>query len=465
MIPMQRTIKFQLTLLIAACSCLTAFEQPAFAKQAPTDLSGFSDEEIFAIADGQPLTSSDSNLARLLFRAQKTSEKTLHRFCRSNQEVSATEITQDPRSYRCHVVQLDGNAKLIRQCHVIDPAANLKTEFTLIHMATDQQDCLIAVADRGRPKRWLLDKPLNEPIQARAFFLTNFDFHPDHSAGQDVIKMPNLESHTIPLFVAKSIQWFPRTANKNFQVSESELLLAKHNVDIARLDRVRENVIGRISAASAPSFYQMLNAADRIPTNQYPESTTNFIQCLQDPAGNQGAAVNLTGQVRRVTEVNIDDDDFKSLGLSRYYQLDVFVPLGDNKIVFRAPKSKSDADPMVHENRFPVTVCVAQIPSEDIVRQNVTINTFFFQRWNFESQRSESDQSFRQDAPLFIGLKPIALSNTATPLNFWIGVAALSGISGIGLIYWFFGGHNRDAYQLRRQRELPEQIEIPKLDG
>lgn len=463
MIPTRNSARAQIAL---GMLLVVILQNPTLSQQVPTDLSGFTPDEIFAIADGQPLTTDDSNLARLLFRVQKTSDRTLARFSQQNQTTTLTEITGDPRSYRGYVFHLNGTARSIRQIKNSKPELNLGTTFTLVHMVIGQQDCLLAVTDNGCPRRWLQDRPLNERIETRAFFLANFDFHPENDVTKNVIRMPNLNSTTIPVFVAKSIQWFPDKPSQDFNISESELLLAQHNVDIASLDRVRENVVGKIDQESATSFYQILNAAQQIHPEQFPESKKSFIDCLQDPIGNQSSAVRITGQVRRVTEIKIDDDYFKSLGLAQYFQLDVFVPLGENKIVFRSPKSNPDSKPLVHENRFPVTVCVAQLPSDDILKQNVTIDTFFFQRWNFESRQSELNQDMLQDAPLFIGLQPEVSVENTNPINFWIGLASAMVLIGIGLIYWFYGrDRNTHRNHYRLKRELPSQIEIPEMDG
>ena len=449
-------------LLIGMLGFTTALSQVLLAQPTPTDLSGFTADEIFEIRDGQRLHVDDPNMARMLFRANKTTERTLKKFGSQNQGTTLPQIVQDPRSYRGYVLHFSGTAISVRQYDVND------SKFSLIHAIIHESDCLIALPPNGIPKRWPNDRRLNEPIEFHAFFLANFDFHPSGKIAENTIRAPSRSStSTLPLLVAKSLQWRPTNRNELFDVSESELLLAKNGVDITRLDRVRENAIGKIDQHSAQSFYETLNAAANIETHSFPANKVDFISCLQNPSRHQSAAVRLNGQVRRITEIKIDDPYYRSRGLSNYFQVDLFVPLENHKIVFRFPDAKSN-EPIVHENRFPITVCIPHIANpKRLDGKHVTIDTFFFQRWNFESEQTQSrPNSPRQDAPLFIGLTPMVHADSqAHPLNFWIGLVASTSLIGVGLLYWFFGrSTGSNPHSRNDQENLPAQIEITGLD-
>ena len=104
--------------------------------------------------------------------------------------------------------------------------------------------------------------------------------------------------------------------------------------------------------------------------------------------------------MRRATRVQISDSYQESIiGANHYFMLDLIVPLGDSKIVVNTkrvregdeengPDGKTESPSITYDNRFPVTVCVGEIPcsEKDLEKQNVLINGFFFRLWNYPSE-------------------------------------------------------------------------------
>jgi len=146
---------------------------------------------------------------------------------------------------------------------------------------------------------------------------------------------------------------------------------------------------------------------------------------LQHPETQHGRLMLVKGTARRVLRVRVDEPDIQDrFGIDHYYQIDVFVPLGDQ--VVQLGKDAGPDSP-TFTNNFPVTVCVAELPpdlheSPDL-REDVSIPAANFKLWAYHSQFVTAyDKHQLQVSPMFIGAMP-AVIHYRMALNPYISLA------------------------------------------
>ena len=427
---------------------------------APFELSGYTPDEIFGINDELPLLKSDLNISRLIDRVSRSSYQTLQKFNNiAGASSSVLELNTNPRDYRCHVVSLVGDAKFATQAN---------DDFYLLN-AEDASGHSFLVCVARLPNHWPLDQTINEPIRITGFFLANFDLTKDADL-QDQLVIPG-NSEIVPLVVAKQVNWFPSNPNSEIKVKPTQQILAEHGVDIAAMDLVQPS--GNLDDSDTNLFYQMLAACTQIESVPSP-ATKQFTECLRNPGDSIGDSLIMTGQLRRATRITVEDPFWAQvLGQDHYFQLDVFVPLDNQQIVIRNPgfneTDRDSADKIVHDNRYPIVVCVPELPkpADQMERSQIAISGFFLKLWNYESGYSQQNRSApKQISPLVIAISPKIIVQPANPLNFWIGLAGIVTLLGTGFLLWFVRSDARKSTPsiASTKEQLPDQIEIPSID-
>ena len=167
----------------------------------------------------------------------------------------------------------------------------------------------------------------------------------------------------------------------------------------------------------------MLKAVSKISEETFPRKSVGFVNLMQDPKSNFGNSVTVEGRVRRCVPVQINDKELKALlGFETYYELDMFVPLGDQKIVVR---TSSDST-LEYEQRFPVTACLPSLPAgmtaSDIEDKLVQLDGFFYRFWKYQSEftdRAEGKGS-GQNQSADHGLHPTILSPSESSLDLFL---------------------------------------------
>jgi hypothetical protein len=187
----------------------------------------------------------------------------------------------------------------------------------------------------------------------------------------------------------------------------------------------------------------------------------DVVHLLQQPSGQAGGAFSLLGTVHRVTPVELAENAYaRWLGLDRYYQLDMFVSLGDRRLNL-VDKNKSGE--FSYEQDFPVTVVVAHLPAGLSVGEHggtlVRLPVFLFRLWSYPSLMTRRvNPNARQVAPLLVGgpieliiadSRPFATTVTA----FVIACTALLALFG----FWIWRKSRRE--RLRRP-SLPPKIDL-----
>jgi hypothetical protein len=135
-----------------------------------------------------------------------------------------------------------------------------------------------------------------------------------------------------------------------------------------------------------------------------------------DPQTHHGKLLTVEGTARRVTRIVLDEAAARRWGFDHYYQIDLFVPLGNETI--RVGEDDADGEAPLFTNDFPVTVCVSSLPEnltvrEDL-REDIRVAAVFCKLWAYHSQfMSSYDPQQLQIAPLLIGYQPHVVSPPA----------------------------------------------------
>ena len=82
--------------------------QDAVAPVDPVGLSGFSESQTYEVDDKVPLTSENSFLARLLYRARRASDSSLRKYRQLGGNPGREDLLEDPRKNRFRVVEIEG---------------------------------------------------------------------------------------------------------------------------------------------------------------------------------------------------------------------------------------------------------------------------------------------------------------------------------------------------------------------
>ncbi|MEM7456651.1 MAG: hypothetical protein AAF456_20065, partial [Planctomycetota bacterium] len=303
-------------------------------------------------------------------------------------------------------------------------------------------------------------KELRQPVAGYAFFFQLVST--DTVAGDD--------SENVPVFIGDRLEWYPDSESEVPGVPGAQVLLAGEGVDIGRFDEVRRLNLKPFRAEDKESFYRMVDAVGRMEyadIDQQPKS--DFLQLVRNPREHFGKLISITGQVRRCIEVRVTDDDvLQRIGVQRYYELDMFVPI-EAKISI----DTETGEPLIYENRFPVTVVVAELPEgetpESFSRKPVSLTGFFYRFWSYKNEfTAEAGTEQGQICPLIAGLTPELLPQETSLFDNILRYGILVVLAGGLWMGWYF----RNADRLKNiksaspgsREELPEKLDLTGIE-
>ncbi len=426
------------------------------------------------------MTPNDSLLVRLLYRVTRVSRRSLDEYAKFTRGVDVESVNNNPRDFRLYVFDLTARAKMVQTVNIEDSASLPFVGFHLVRLVSGDSTEFVAAVPIHQddshppalPTRWPMQEEIDEPVTLQGFFMARRDFNPDSDDEKAIDNLIGLRDTDPPIFVANRLQWFPEANDSVIPVTDSELLLARHGVDIGRLETVRSNIAGSISLHETESFFQMLAATRTMSTDELPTGLIGFKESLTQPRANQGNAIAVFGHVRRATKINIEDSEIRRRhGIDHYFQLDLFVPLDNQRIVIKPAavenESAMDNDSLiVQDNRFPVAVCVTGLPcsESEILRRQVFVRGFFFKQWNYDSEMTlQTGPTTRQISPLVIGLGPELVELPTDFLTLFVTVGGVLFIVGTAALIWYMRSAAVDS-RPRRGNELPERIDVAHLD-
>ncbi|MCM2373151.1 hypothetical protein [Aporhodopirellula aestuarii] len=243
----------------------------------------------------------------------------------------------------------------------------------------------------------------------------------DHLSGVAVRIRNPASNETLAMIVdvAGRLRWTPKQPE-----SPADEVLSLQGVDLSRLAEVNELDREPLSESDSAVFYPMIGAAGVVsgdaPKN---EKLRNAIQrmkatvidaspvdLLQNPGGFIGDWIRLDVETVRITRVAVETEQRRrEIGGDHYYEIDAIGDLGAVQLQIEVP----DREPVVMENRYPVTIVMATLPdflrtdtdgSEQLVstfNRAIRVEGFFYRLWSYESDFMQQHGG-KQFAPLIV---------------------------------------------------------------
>lgn len=351
-----------------------------------------------------------------------------------------------------------------------------------------------------------------------------------------------------PVFATQGVAWFPARPQPDRGVSANMVWLARHGVDVAAWQAIAPH--GALAYPDRQPFYQMLAAVqslspklvqapagevvgevvggaaggDPLATADHreepvesaldgdgqptPRTDWDIARWLQEPAQQRGEFYALTGTARRAIAIEITDPAVRARhGLSRYYEVEVFVSLPKplRLVPPRAPASDaigsvpnepprpastgslSDArgeraDEVGKSwSTYPVVFCCPELPAGfqtgENIHESVRLAGFYFKLWSYHAQATMSGErtdgsamSGRQASPLLVG-NSLAIVPLLEPGSGGLSTPLVLVLFGLLLVlltlvpWWWARSDRVAADRLRRWRQQRLTPEGGSADG
>ncbi|QDU74408.1 hypothetical protein Pan97_14150 [Bremerella volcania] len=405
------------------------------------ELIDFGDSYLQMFLDGQPLEDSEQEaIIRALTRTRRLQPHRITRWLKL--ETPWEDLEKNPEKHRLEVFLLTGNVEAIREVTVPKEAVEsvgLSSYYEVDAMLDTPSGTTlgtIVVQDIPHPWKVTLNPEKNivgAPISCPGIFLKPFKTD-DNRQGF--------------VFATPKISWHPKEPNHDLGVTADQVRLAEQGMDIGELSHIKDRV--KFEGLEREPFYQMMAAVKRIPLDQQTAMSDQIVsQYLTEPQEGLMVApqkyrarfMRLTGLCRRITKIEVDDEDIQQrLGIDHYYELAVFVPIA-NPIVSQRAGDESTRKQFTGD--YPVLVCVPELPpglsvGKDL-HQSVAVTGPFFKLWAYRSPfMSQEDFTRRQISPLFIAAnveKYAAPSNPETNQFVLAMLVVLGVVAGVGIAF------------------------------
>jgi hypothetical protein len=401
--------------------------------------------QIESFFSGQPLSAAEEDvLVKILYHFPRLGLDNLMRWRQKG--VTWEQVAAAPVEHRMQVFRLTGRVKHVEAVRLLPEQAEL-FEFdhyyrARVTLADSPNEALVAA--RRIPDAWLLDTPIDEPTQVDAIFLKTGD------AADQPRQL---------VFVADRLGWYPDRPDATHHIGPQQLALAKLGMDISLWDEIRKSKERALGSGDREGFYQLLAALGKPEARELKTQVKplELVGLLENTAEHFGEVSPVQGLARRVMKVPVRDADVRSrFGIDHYYEIDLFVPLGDASLRFgQDPTGESNP---VYRNKFPATLIVRDLPpgfpQGENVHELVATDAVFFKVWNYRSSYTSKFGQL-QPAPLFIA-STVHVVTTGAGGN-WITsalvlVAFALGLSVIVVIAWIYGRDDRRSENKARQR-------------
>ena len=381
------------------------------------------------VVDGQPIAGKEpALLAKTLYLLPRLGRENVERWREAASDWD--ELAGQPAARRMEVFPIRGRARRAEQIAVPEEQALLYElqHYYRVSLQLGNSEHAADIFTRSIPKAWPLDAPLDEAVEADCFF----------------IKVGESESaNGSLLFAAERVRWLPDSLNPDLGVGPSELALAKLGLDVGLWDQVRESNGRPLEAGDREAFYELLAALGQPGASDLKAGDTGRQELgslLQQPQDRQGESFAVEGVARRIRRIEVPDADVQTrFGIDHYFEIDLFLPLGDAKI--RLGEGKGEG-PVFH-NTFPATLVARELPpgsdADENLHEQIRAVAVFFKIWTYESRYAGKFGQV-QPAPLFVAFSPTIVpsgTNSSWVMNAGIGSILCIGLSALALLVWF----------------------------
>jgi len=397
------------------------------------ELFSIDESQINQLLDNRPLhPDEEETLLKVLFRMPYFGLDKIEAWRRK--DVTWSQMADDPANHRMHVFKMDGRATFVHQEKLeAETASRLGFDhYYQVRFQPADAPYPVLVCCRRIPDAWEREAAIDERASYYGLFL---------KTGDPGGEQPEL------VFAAERMAWLPDRVQAEKEITASHVVLGDLGMDVGLFDSVRDTNRKSMVSQDHECFYQLLAAVGRSdPSDLYERREGGFDlePMLTEPQTQHGRLITLTGAVRRVQKILVDEETIqRRFGIDHYYQIDMFVPLGDEEV--RLGRSRDDDEAPVFRNSYPVHCDVLHLPEGleegDNVRQDVRIAGFYFKLWAYKTGYvSAHDKNQRQLAPLFVATTPrLVEPRPSDPLWGWIGGFAFLGVlAALALGIWIF---------------------------
>jgi hypothetical protein len=390
---------------------------------------GIGTSQLESFFSGQPLSPSEEDvLVKILYHLPRLGLENVERW--RQKEVDFDQLAAAPADRRAQVFRLAGGVKRVEK-HVLLPEQAELLEYGhyyRVQLALRDSPYEALIAARHVPAAWAIDAPLDERAACDAIFL---------KVGDSASHPPQL------VFAADRVGWYPDRPDEEHHIGGAQLGLANLGMDIGLWDNVGRSSDPSLTAADREAFYQLLAAlGGNLGSPVFPRHSLDLVALLEKPADHFGDVLPVEGTARRIMKVPVADADIQArFGLDHYYEIDLFVPLGDAALRFG--KDASGEKNPVYRNAFPATLIVRELPpglkEGENVHEHIGAEGVFFKVWTYRSSYTSKFGQL-QPAPLFIATRP-HLVETQTPGSWMTGAivsfALLLALLVTAIVVWF----------------------------
>ncbi|MFV1963935.1 MAG: hypothetical protein ACC628_00820 [Pirellulaceae bacterium] len=403
------------------------------------DLLGIDASQLASLQNGQPLGPNDEEtLVKILFRLPAFPPDAEQRWCLNAPEWK--RLVDSPEEHRAAMFSVNGRATRVDAVRLLPEAAD-RFEFATYYRVTleiEGSPYSAIACTRVIPKAWTVGVRLQEPCRLAGLFLKVVE-----PVGEP----------TQLVFATARVAWFPDRPCEEKGVFPDHVYLASLGMDIGLFDEIRDRNRKPLGVKDRDGFYQLLVAvgkADPVELRRRANRSLDLERLLGTPAAEHGKLQTVQGLARRVTKIVLSDAGLSSrLGFDHYFQIDVFVPLGDK--IIRLGESTPDREAPTFTNTYPVTACVRRLPpglSEGAdIRREIRIPAVYFKLWSYHSEFvSAYDDRQMQLGPMLIGLEPeiVPKKRASSPyVGLAAGLIAIAAMAGIWYGLWRWNRSDR----------------------
>ncbi len=381
---------------------------PDFDKMSAREFFGlidFGESYLAMFIDGEKLGKSEQEaIIRGLTRIRRLQPHRITHWL--NLEVPWSDLVTHPEEHRLEIFLLTGKVKAIRQMTVPQEAVSnvAMASYYEVDVLLDQPDGTTpgTIVVEEIPAAWQANLDQPDAIEGQPFSCPGIFLKPYQAEG----------GKSGFLFATSKISWHPEEVSAKLGVTPAHVRLARQGMDIGELSHITDRA--KFEGREREPFYQMLATVSRLPSGQQgptvEKSVSELLTLPKDglmvaPERYRAEFINLTGICRRITRVEIDDEDIRArLGIDHYFEVSIFVPI-PAPIVSQRPGDESSRIEFAHE--YPVLVCVPELPeginAGDQLHISVAATGAFFKLWAYRTPfMSGQEHTRRQISPLFI---------------------------------------------------------------
>ena len=270
-----------------------------------------------------------------------------------------------------------------------------------------------------------------------------------------------------PVLVSRNVHWRPIAESPELKIGSGQLELVRAGFDIELLDKARNYTDMALVPQENELFERMLAAVHAISQDTASDldgkgKPFDLIDLVQQPTNNAGSLIQVEGTLRRYASVTIDDPELRAaIGGDQYYQLDVFVPLGNKRIQVGHDKQNN---PIETSGEYGITLIATSL-SDEILSARLPIRiqapAFMLKVWEHRSLATTlATDTLRRPNPILIAvssqLQSVAASDAQLQLFILIPSIGFGILGILGILFFVSRNRQRSFHTQQRVVENPD---------